>query len=263
MRFSLLSHQKSIKEMKRGVKLSTCCVIALTVMFFLTACGKGFYKDSAGRLVIEPGVSNSDLERAQKLAQNVAEQNRRDQLKRQNKKMKRIQENLIMMKERRSRARSQWRYIDKSGKIVIKPQFDEAGTFVAGLAMVRIGKKYGYINKAGKFVIKPQFYYGGTFSEGLAIVKIMKAGYKKYGYIDKAGKIVIKPQFDSADTFSEGLAKVKIGGRYGYIDKAGKFVIKPQFNSAGHFSEGLAQTMVLRKKANRPPLASKGSKLPR
>ena len=70
--------------------------------------------------------------------------------------------------------------------------------------------KYGFIDKSGKVVIEPQFDYAGlgisAFSEGLAQVK--KDG--KYGFIDKSGKVVIEPQFDDADAFSEGLAVVAI-----------------------------------------------------
>jgi hypothetical protein len=58
-------------------------------------------------------------------------------------------------------------YIDNAGKIVIKPQFDEAWNFSEGLAPVRVDDKWGedyivhgntdkwgYINKAGRFVWK-------------------------------------------------------------------------------------------------------------
>jgi hypothetical protein len=40
-------------------------------------------------------------------------------------------------------------YIDKTGKIVIKPQFDFAESFSEGLAWVSISGKDGYINKTG------------------------------------------------------------------------------------------------------------------
>ena len=46
-------------------------------------------------------------------------------------------------------------YLDRSGEIVIKPQFDEARHFSNGLAAVRIGNKSGYIDRAGKYVWEP------------------------------------------------------------------------------------------------------------
>ena len=68
-----------------------------------------------------------------------------------------------------------------------------------------MAKKYGFIDKSGKVVIEPQFDDVGPFSEGFAGVE--KDG--KWGFIDKSGKVVIEPQFDDAEPFSEGLAKVR------------------------------------------------------
>ena len=69
-----------------------------------------------------------------------------------------------------------------------------------------MAKKWGYIDKSGKVVIEPQFDSADDFSEGLA--KVKKDG--KRGYIDKIGKVVIEPQFDEVWDFSEGLATVAI-----------------------------------------------------
>ena len=70
-------------------------------------------------------------------------------------------------------------------------------------------------DKQGTVVIKPQFDDALFFSEGLAIVKVGD----KWGYIDKRGIVVIKPQFDNAWPFSEGLAHVKVGEKHGFIGK--------------------------------------------
>lgn len=47
-----------------------------------------------------------------------------------------------------------WGYIDKTGKMVIKPQFNCARSFSEGLARVWIDGKMGYINKTGKYIWK-------------------------------------------------------------------------------------------------------------
>ena len=97
--------------------------------------------------------------------------------------------------------------------------------------------KLGFIDSAGKVVIKPQFDEAYPFSEGLAGIKVKN----KYGFIDSAGKIVIKPQFDQVQSFREEIAAVEIKNKgWGFIDSAGKVVIKPQFNEAYSFSCGLA-----------------------
>jgi serine/threonine-protein kinase len=133
-----------------------------------------------------------------------------------------------------------WGYIDKTGQVVIQPQFDEANLFSEGLAAVRIGSKWGYINQTGQVIIQPQFNSAGKFYEGLLAVEIGD----NWGYIDKTGQVVIRPQFDSADEFSEGLAAVRISDKRGYIDKRGEEVIPAQFDEAWQFSEGLAKIKI-------------------
>jgi hypothetical protein len=164
-------------------------------------------------------------------------------------------------------------FVDKTGRQVIPPRYEEAGLFSEGLAAVEIGDKYGYLDQSGKLVIPAQFNDAGPFREGLAAVKIGD----KYGYIDRSGKVVISPQFSDAGLFSEGLALVSYNGnqggyidksgklvitgvdssgarrfsgglaavrgkndKYGFIDTTGKFVAQPQFFRVGDFSEGLA-----------------------
>jgi hypothetical protein len=83
------------------------------------------------------------------------------------------------------------------------------------LAVVNLGGdflgKYGYIDKAGKYVINPQFEDAKPFKDGFAAVEVGR----KWGYINKGGKFVINPQFDDAEPFNDGLAVVKVGGKYG------------------------------------------------
>ena len=111
-----------------------------------------------------------------------------------------------------------------------------------------MAKKYGFIDKSGKVLIEPQFDHARDFSEGFAQVK--KDG--KYGFIDKSGKVVIEPQFDDAEPFSEGLGKVEKDGNWGFIDKSGKVVIAPQFNNVSYFSEGFAMVKKDGKVVNEP-----------
>jgi len=126
--------------------------------------------------------------------------------------------------------------------------------FSEGLARVFLEGRYGYINKKGKMVIKPKFDWALNFTDGLApvqITKILKG--KVWGYVDKKGKFVIKPKFDGliAGQFQKGLADVDIkldkkGQWFGYIDKSGKFLIEPKFNLAGPFNEeGIAEVTLI------------------
>lgn len=91
------------------------------------------------------------------------------------------------------------------------------------LLLIKQDGRYGYIDKTGNIVIEPQFNSPSIFSEGLAAVKIDG----KYGYINKTGKIVIEARFERALQFSAGLASVYVDDKRGYIDSTGEHVWKP------------------------------------
>lgn len=135
-----------------------------------------------------------------------------------------------------SNEQGKWGYIDKSGKLVINYQFDEADQFVNGLAVVKIGKKYGVIDKNGKYKINPQFDYMNA-DKDLFIFKTND----KYGWCDDKGKIIINPQFDNVLLFGDNdLAPIKTNSKWGYVDKKGIIKIKPQFDSALIFLNNIA-----------------------
>lgn len=143
-----------------------------------------------------------------------------------------------------------WGYINGKGRIVIKPQFDEADRFSEGLARVQIESKSGFINETGKFIIDPIYTFAFSFSEGLAVVG--KEMESPWFYIDRRGKTIIEPgsKFIWIGPFQNGLAGFSgnVGGntadtydaRNGFIDKSGKIVIQPKFRDAENFSDGLA-----------------------
>ncbi len=139
-------------------------------------------------------------------------------------------------------------YINRTGALVIPAVYQTfdtdarlSGAFSGGLAVVKVGGKYGFINKTGIVAIAAKYELAGPFHDGLAFVKVNG----KYGYINKTGALVIPATFDEAYTFSEGLAHVAalndLGfSRDGFIDKTGKLVIEAKYNTAASFSGGLA-----------------------
>lgn len=168
-----------------------------------------------------------------------------------------------------------WGFIDRTGALVIEPQFDDVlrdqyggcmplshkvfKNFSEGLCAVRLGNKWGFIDRTGKFALPAKYDNAGTFSEGLALVR---TGIK-YGYIDKTGKEVIAVRFDfpahasaarndnpdwdfsqgllERYEFSEGLAVAEKNGLFGFIDKTGQFVIEPEYAAANPFHQGIAR----------------------
>ena len=144
-------------------------------------------------------------------------------------------------------------FIDKTGRYVIKPQYDNAGNFRHGLAWIEIGGKCGFIDKAGNMVVEPQFDWRPEYKNGFYIVYKHRYSFNYYyGVVDTTGKIIFEPQSFVEPIFCEGYAQIstdeKFNGfgylrpsNYGYIDKTGKIVIEPQFDFSQDFCNGFAQ----------------------
>ncbi len=139
-------------------------------------------------------------------------------------------------------------YIDKTGKVVLKPTAGISGDFVNGVTFKKdvASKKYGLINKTGSWVLKPTYDEILEFSDGVARVKRKNANIEAYyGYIDTAGKIVIPTEIvqseEECGNFVGGFA---ICSDYQhtksyFIDKKRK-VISKKYDAVGQFSEGIA-----------------------
>ena len=132
-------------------------------------------------------------------------------------------------------------YMDAANRLVISgAQFQTLGVFREDRAPVSIGGRFGYIDTAGKVVIGPQFAEAGPFDKGFAIVRD-DAG--RTGYIRLDGTWAIDPLWlEEAHPFSAGRARVRLNGQYGFLDTTGRFAIPPRYLRADDFHEGLAAT---------------------
>ncbi len=72
--------------------------------------------------------------------------------------------------------------------------------------------KYGYIDKTGKVVINPRFDEAYAFKNGKALVQINRKSF----LIDKAGNR-ISQYFDDTSFESDGMIQVRANGKYGFI----------------------------------------------
>lgn len=144
-----------------------------------------------------------------------------------------------------------WGFIDRTGTVVIQPQFDDAGCFRNGIAPVEKNKKWGYVDQKGNVVIDFVWDWASDFYENRALVM----SGRLWGYIDTKGSVVIKPQFDLAHSFSDGLALVASRNNRqraidlrGYIDSNGQWIIKldpTSYHPIGDFKDGLARVHIL------------------
>jgi WG repeat protein len=131
--------------------------------------------------------------------------------------------------------------INRSGEVVIPPEYEEPIVMREGLARVRKGSRVAYLDASGKRVIEPQEMTSELFSQGVAPATGRTADGKfGWGYIDRKGAWRIQPQFADAKGFSGSRAAVGVADewgkvKYGYIDANGAIVIKPQFDKAFAF----------------------------
>ncbi len=142
-----------------------------------------------------------------------------------------------------------WGFINRSGKIVIEPQFEYAAEFSENLAWVQNGKMWSIVDRSGQ-VTDTQFPVDKEtvpqpFSGGLSRIakSVLGGGYFDFsaGFVDRTGKMVIVNAFPKVGDFKEGLARFEgKNSGYGFIDTSGKTVIEPQFSRTENFSEGVA-----------------------
>jgi hypothetical protein len=128
-------------------------------------------------------------------------------------------------------------YMDRAGRVVIKPQWDDVQFWSEGLAWALRERKGGFIDKTGKVVVSPEWEdFASPFHEGLTSAK--RNG--KWGFIDKTGKLVLELQWEAATGFHRGVAGVQRNGKWGFIDKTGKVIIEPRWDEVSDFHQELA-----------------------
>lgn len=127
------------------------------------------------------------------------------------------------------------------GRVIVPPEYDDVGAFTGGFGTVCDRQKWGYVDKEGKIAIKPQYECAYGFEEDLAAVQLET---KKWGFIDKTGAMAIGATYDGAGGFSEGLSSVAKGDKWGYIEKSGKTAIDFLYEHAGCFQKGQAEVIL-------------------
>ena len=163
-------------------------------------------------------------------------------------------------------------YMDSEGKVIIKSQFDVAGCFSEGLALVGeyINKdeshydydgdvRYGYINEHGELVIPYQYNESYDFKDGKAEVferEYIDGEYNygwnySYYYIDKMGNYI--KELGVSDTSRSGEFSIsglkwntefqtyynKENRKWGVKDKSGNMILDCKYDKISEYNEGL------------------------
>ncbi len=83
--------------------------------------------------------------------------------------------------------------VDTKGALQFECAYNDVRDYKEGMAAVyNFGEGWGFIDKTGKLVVAPQYEMVGDFYNGVAPVMVNH----KFGFIDKTGKIIIEPIYD-------------------------------------------------------------------
>ena len=92
-----------------------------------------------------------------------------------------------------------WGYIDKSGKVIVEPQYDNAYGSCQNYAVVKKDSNYLLVNSKGEDISKGRQFSAGYINDNSLISAFDNR--KLFGYVDSSGKVVIPFQFDYAGNF--------------------------------------------------------------
>lgn len=122
-----------------------------------------------------------------------------------------------------------WRhFMTPQGEVVIDNNFEWAGMFKEGKAVVLYEGFYGVIDKQGQFIVEPTYQKTkGSYREGMLAVQ----KNENWGFLDGSGKSVINPTYFDVQNFENGYAMVSKGmRRWGMIDKTGKMLVPAEYD---------------------------------
>jgi len=142
-------------------------------------------------------------------------------------------------------------FVDKSGKVVISPKYDNVMPFVGGIAAVKRDKKVGFVDKTGKEIVPPTYE-----SAGYCYVEVESDGknysciggsdydYLKRGYlpvVEKAGKYSTPfgGEYDFLVHVDSNLFLAQKGGKWGLIDKNNREVLSFKYDDLSHLHKDL------------------------
>lgn len=120
-----------------------------------------------------------------------------------------------------------WSLLDKNGEVVfdgfIAAEFVSRFSKDTGLArFTAYSGQRGYVNKSGKVVIPPQYDEAERFRDGVAAVGKKTGGELRYGVIDHSGKIVLPLTYERVEVCHRNLFVVARGKKWAFIDASGK-----------------------------------------
>lgn len=116
----------------------------------------------------------------------------------------------------------EWGACDKSGKIIISPQFESQFSFSSGIAGIRRGGKYGFIDKEAQWIIKPKYDVDYTWDFVGDVCPVRVGGQN--AVIDRKGSYVWKLGLLRAENLGGGILIQTADGRSGFLNDKGSLI---------------------------------------
>lgn len=110
-------------------------------------------------------------------------------------------------------------YIDRNGKIIISPDYEELDLFSEGFLRAKKNGKYGFLDTMGSIAVPFVYEEAGYFYQGLSAV----SKDRKSGFINSTGKEVIPIMYDAVDnSHIDHIVIVSKNGKWAFFDNHGK-----------------------------------------
>lgn len=127
--------------------------------------------------------------------------------------------------------------IDKSGKVVLKGDFDYVHPIANNRVMVSKNDLMGIVDYQGKEIIAPKYGYIESFNKhDLAVA----CENEKCGIIDGSGKVVVEPKYDLLFSMADGYYVSSLDEKWGLLNAKGEEVIPAQYDGlvSSYLGEG-------------------------
>lgn len=116
-------------------------------------------------------------------------------------------------------------FVDKHGKWIIQPTYEQASKFNQGKAAVSLGGKWAFISAQGEKVTDFIFDQTQGFNKGVAVVQYQG----QYNLIDATGHLLFDQGFDRIFPTENAYYLTERQGLIGLLTPSGKVVVEPSF----------------------------------
>ena len=140
-----------------------------------------------------------------------------------------------------ARCKDSWFHVDERHRRLYEKEFDRAGLFQGGYAVVNDGGELYHITPEGECAYETTFDFLGPFFEGRAVAR----NGRRHFHIETNGLAAYTPSFAGVSSFREGLAVAELdNGKFIFIRHNGEQVFATAFEEAQPFQSGRALVQI-------------------